>query len=159
MIKNKLLELFFKKELDIVKKQAFNEGVDSNKKDREEMARSLNENNVSMLMGSKGIYIPNEWVDPAFFVITHAEYITQAAHPVYGYKNVLTGEKGYALMGTILPADEKMVKAILKLDPFERWNICTSRNTLSNMWSKSYPLGDITDSDTLLKQLKEVGFI
>lgn len=158
MIKSRLMEFFFKEELDRLKKQAFNEGSTSARNEREKVMQELDEHKLNRLMGSKGIYIPNEWCDPDFFIITHPEYIG-GRRPAYGYKNVLTGEKGYALINTVLPADEKMVEAVLKLNPFERWNMCTSKNTLSNMWSKSYPLGEITDSDTLRKRLKEVNFI
>lgn len=159
MIKIKLLELFLGKHFDAIKKKAFQEGIRFEKQTRDEERSKTDEYIAQDCIGMKGIFIPNEWVDPNFFTITGSMYISQGSQIVHTYVDALTGKEGMALIGTVLPADEKMVKAILKLDPFERWNLCSSKNTLTNMWSKSYPLGEITDSDTLYRKLKEVSFV
>ena len=159
MIKTKLLEMLFGKHLDNVRQQAFQEGVRCEKQSRDDARAKTYEYIAQYCIGMKGIFIPNEWVDPNFFTITGSMYISQGSQIVHTYVDALTGKEGIALIGTVLPADEKMVKAVLKLDPFERWNMCSSKNTLTNMWSKNYPLGKITDSDTLYRKLKEVGFV
>lgn len=159
MIKMKLLEMLFGKHLDNVRKQAFQEGIRCEKQSRDDARIKTDQYIAQDCIGMKGIFIPNEWVDPNFFTITGSVYISKGSQLAHTYTDALTGEEGIALIGTVLPADEKMVKAILKLDPFERWNLCSSKNTLTNMWSKSYPLGEITDSDTLYRKLKEVSFV
>lgn len=159
MIKNLMTKLLLGKTLEEIKTNSFNDGIRFEKEKRHQEKLDTDKWIISNSIGMKGIYISNEWVDPTFFIITDIDYITGNNLPVYKYLNVLTNESGMALIRTVLPADEEMVQAVLKLNPFERWNMCTSKNTLSNMWSKSYPLGNITDSDTLYKRLKEVNFI
>ena len=159
MIRSKLFNILFRKQINQIKNESFQEGVqyeqqrcaDSKSKIEEYLARDW--------IGRKGIFIPNEWVDPNFFTVTGVTNISRGSQLVHTYVDALTGKEGIALIGTVLPADELMVKALLKLNPFERWNMCSSKNTTVNMWSKNYPLEEITDSEVLYRKLKDVNFI
>ncbi len=159
MIKNKLLKILFGKQIDQIRNEAFHQGVLHEQQTRCLSRSKTDEYLAQEWIGRKGIFIPNEWVDPNFFTITGSMYISQGSQLVHTYVDALTNEEGIALIGTVLPADELMVKAVLKLNPFERWNMCSSKNTMVNMWSKDYSLEEITDSDILYRKLKEVGFV
>ncbi len=112
-------------------------------------------------IGKKAIFIPNEWTDPGFYIVTGIVTICKDDKPVHEVFDVINNVKGFCLPGTIYLADEKMVKAILKLNPFERWNLSAGKSYMSNMWEKSYPNDDsmVTPSDILENKLKGVGFI
>ena len=53
----------------------------------------------------------------------------------------------------------QMIDAILKLTPFERWNLSVGKEYVDNMWSKTYPPEkELTPPDVLRESLKTVGF-
>lgn len=108
--------------------------------------------------GKKIIYCSNEWEDPLFGVVIGVEYVTLAKQPMLVVECALTKRIGFVHPGSYYIADEAMVDCILKLNPFERWNMF-ARNQSYNMWTKGYPNGPITEPTELKKQLKASGFI
>lgn len=112
-------------------------------------------------IGQKVIYCSNEWEDPLFGTIVGTTSFTNVSDPMYVVENAFGGSPHYCFNGTLYYADEKMVDAILKLNPFERWNMNLAKGYISpNMWDKHYPpVCDITPSAILKQKLKEVGFI
>jgi hypothetical protein len=109
-------------------------------------------------IGKKVIYCSNEWEDPFFGTMKGVTFVTQAKQPMGVAVNALTGEETMLHPDGYMYADEKMVDCVLKLNPFERWNI-HKRGATDHMWSKWYANGDITDGELLKSKLIEVGFI
>lgn len=102
------------------------------------------------------------------FVSLIVEYHTTSSVPMLKCKNALYGHPGfiteeffYVKLGTYLIADELMTNAVLKLNPFERWNLTTGKSfTTSNMWVKWYPeKKELSHPFVLEKALREVGFM
>ena len=150
----KLIRFLAKKQID----DAFIAGAID--RERRQYREKLETNLFSIRddFGKKVIYCSNEWEDPIFAVIYGVAYITAAKVPMAKGLNVLTGEEVMLDPGSYHYADTKMVDAILKLNPFERWNI-GMRYKYENMWSKAYPNGPITEPEVLRNKLKELGFI
>jgi hypothetical protein len=109
-------------------------------------------------IGKKVIYCSNEWEDPLFAIITEKKYLGNNLQLFAGGINVLTNEEIILFTGSYYYADEKLVDCILKLNPFERWNM-SARYRGYNLWSKAYPNGELTDPVVLKQKLKDVNFI
>jgi hypothetical protein len=112
-------------------------------------------------VGQKVIYCSNEWADPLFGTVVAIVSFTNTSDPMYAVEDAFGGCPRYCFNGTLYYADEKMVDAILRLDPFERWNMNLARGYINpNMWEKCYPpICDITPPAILKQKLKDVGFI
>lgn len=111
---------------------------------------------VKSWLGKKVIIITNEWEDPIFGTVIF--YPEKGVEDLIAIQNALSPNTFpiFISPSSVILADDYMVEAILKLNPFERWNI-RNRSGM-NMWSKGYPLGSITDSETLKGKLQEAGF-
>lgn len=151
------LQKLFPKTFDRFKNQVISE--ERNRLSQHEHERRLNSQIAlaETCVGEKVIYCSNEWQDPIFGTVNSFEIITNSVF--LNIKNVLDGEIYTQHVGSVLKADEKMVRAVLKLDPFERWNLTAGKVLCSNMWEKSYQNKEITAPHILLKKLLEVGFI
>jgi hypothetical protein len=123
---------------------------------------------IENAMGKKIIYCSNEWTDPDFGTVVGVEYFTKDNNLILKCKNALFGVQGhnvedffYVMLGTYFMADELMTNAILKLNPFERWNLRTGTSvTVSNMWGKWYPeKKQLTHPSTLENNLRKAGFM
>ena len=123
---------------------------------------------IENAMGKKIIYCSNEWTDPDFGTVVGVEYFTKDNNPILKCKNALFGVQGhnvedffYVMLGTYIMTDELMTNAILKLNPFERWNLRTGTYvTGSNMWGKRYPeKKQLTHPSILEYNLRKAGFM
>lgn len=114
---------------------------------------------VEDAQGKKIIYCSNEWTDPLFGTVVGSQLVTQSQQPMLVVECALTGQAFLIHPNSYYHADKKMVECILKLNPFERWNMSSTQCHRSNIWEKSYPNGVITPSCKLLEMLKQVGFI
>ncbi len=112
-------------------------------------------------IGKKIIYCSNEWTDPLFAIVTGVTHVTLAQQPMLTCTNVITGEESIVHPGSFYYADELLTLAILKLNPFERWNMSVGKlSHMTNMWNKWYPPKEkITDPIVLEDKLREVGFL
>ena len=164
ILKHFLLK-FLSKEIDEIKQRHYDHGYSLGKSNAVKDNRSeIDQLKISIMkddIGEKVIYCSNEWVDPVFAVIEGLESFNNTDLPMYKARNVLNDETVYFFNRSVYLADEKMVDAILKLNPFERWNMNLAKGYLApHMWSKWYPPPkDVTDPVILKQQLKEVNFI
>lgn len=164
ILKQLLLKLL-NKEIRRIKQEQYDQGYTLGKFHAEEERRTerlrVKESVMKDDIGEKVIYCSNEWQDPVFAIIEGLQSFGNVDGPMYKARNVLTNEIVYFFEGTVYLADEKMVDCILKLDPFERWNIKASKTYLGDhMWSKWYPPKKQVTAPAILKQkLKEVNFI
>jgi hypothetical protein len=112
-------------------------------------------------IGKKIIYCSNEWTDPLFAIITGVTHVTLAQQPMLTCTNVITGEESIVHPGSFYYTDELLTLVILKLNPFERWNMSVGKlSHMTNMWNKRYPPKEkITDPIVLEDKLREVGFL
>jgi hypothetical protein len=112
---------------------------------------------IKSWLGKKVIILTNEWEDPVFGIVRFYPML-KGGEDLIAIQDVLNpdGDPIFTLPSSILPADDKMIEAILKLNPFERWNM-RNRSGI-NLWSKNYPLGPTTDSKTLARKLQKAGF-
>lgn len=163
-IKNILLELL-EKEIKLIKEEHYAWGHHTGKRDaqveKEEERQRIEISIMEDSIGRKVIYCSNEWEDPLFGIITGVATFTRAGNAMYVVQNVLTKQTHYCFNGTLHCSDEKMVDAILKLNPFERWNMNLAKGYLApNMWEKSYPpIKGPTDPALLKQKLKDANFI
>ena len=164
-ILKQLLLKFLSKEIEEINKKQYDNGCHVGAqmavKDRQEMLTSTKIKIMELDIGENVIYCSNEWEDPVFAVIEGLERFNNTDLPMYKARNVLNDETVYFFNGSVYLADEKMVDAILKLDPFERWNMNLAKGYLApHMWSKQYPpTRNVTDPVILKQRLKEVNFI
>lgn len=164
ILKQLLLKLL-NNEIRQIKQEQYDQGYTLGKfyTDQERRAERLCAKETVMKgdIDEKVIFCSNEWKDPVFAVIEGLQHFGNTDGPMYKARNVLTNETVYFFEGTLYLADEKMVDCILKLNPFERWNMNLSKGYIGdNMWSKWYqPKQDITDPTILKQRLKEVNFI
>lgn len=164
MLKQLLLK-FLNKDIEQMKDQAYKQGHcdGGNHFYREQNAERLRVKELVMMtnIGKKVIYTSNEWEDPTFAIIEGLESFHNVDGFMYKARDVLNNQTVYFFEGTVYLADEKMVDCVLKLDPFERWNIKSARENINeNMWSNWYPpQRSVTDPVILKRRLKEVNFI
>jgi hypothetical protein len=160
----KLLIGFLHKEIKKIKREQYSSGYSRRHQQIEEQKENLRNAELSVMqdwIGQKVIYCSNEWEDPLFGTIVAITSFNNTSCPMYVIEDVFGDSPRYCFNGTLYYADEKMVDAILKLNPFERWNMNLARGYLeTNMWSKSYPpSAPLTDPIVLKQKLKEAGFI
>lgn len=165
MLKRFLLKFLYL-EIEEIRDRArilgYDAGYEDAIKEREAERRRVKEITMNDNIGKKVIYTSNEWEDPSFAIIEGVEVIPNSIDGfMYRARDVLTNQTLYFFEGTLYLADEKMVDCILKLNPFERWNMNLAKGYLApNMWEKCYPpQTELTDPVTLKQKLKEVYFI
>lgn len=114
---------------------------------------------IKKSIGKKVIFCPNEWQDPVFVTVDNIIYVSMSDNPMAVGVDVLTGQQVCLFADTYYPADARMIKTILKLDPFERWNMSVGR--LSHMclkWDSNGTKHELTHPDAILIKLIESGF-
>jgi hypothetical protein len=136
-------------------------GYNSAKKEIVDQKQNILEFEIQESLGKKIIYCPNEWEDPMFAIVTGVDYVTLSKAPMITCKNVLTSEASMVFPGSFYYADELLTLSILKLNPFERWNLSVGKLAhMNNMWQKGYQPNHIINSAERLEQkLREVGFM
>lgn len=171
MIKNLFIKFGLWLAQDEIQKIKFeaNSKAELKETEREKSKLIIQEYEVEYVMGKKIIYCSNEWSDPGFGTVVGLEYHTGGDVLMLKCKNALYGHPGfmnteeffYVMLGTYLIADELMTNAVLKLNPFERWNLTTGKSiSVSNLWTKWYPeKKELFHPFVLEKALREVGFM
>lgn len=160
-----IFKKIFHDRIEAEKRASFIDGKYQNQKEYNDLAAKERESDTAFKLekaiGKKAIFIPNEWMDPSFLIITGMTTISNSNIPVHEAYDVLNEVSTIAFVDSIYLADEQMVLAMLKLNPFERWNMSAGKVYLNNMWTKTYPLNeeDVTSSDVLEAKLRQVNFI
>lgn len=157
----KLIKWFAKDLIQKTEEKAAIAGYNLAKQEIEDNKRIDLEFSMKEAIGKKIIYCSNEWSDPLFAIVTGITHVTLSQQPVLACKDVITGEDSIVYPGSFYYADELLTLTILKLNPFERWNMSVGKlSHMTNMWNKWYPPKEsITDSIVLESKLREVGFL
>jgi hypothetical protein len=74
-------------------------------------------------VGKRVIYTSNEWEDPVIGKVIRVDYITKARCPVLVVADVLSGEERIILTDQVYEYSPEILDAILKLSPYQRWNM------------------------------------
>lgn len=168
MIKNLFIKFGLWLAQDEIQKIKFeaNSKAEQKETERKESKLIVQECEIEYAMGKKVIYCSNEWTDPDFgTVVGYEEWrgvpMLKCKNALYGHSGSITEEFFYVMLGTYFIADELMTNVVLKLNPFERWNLKTGRNvSTTNMWAKWYPQEKELFHPIVLKTtLREVGFM
>lgn len=126
-----------------------------NEKDKQ-LEEQYNSNDI----GKKIIYCPNEWQDPLFGWIIGTDRVTAGNSLMVKVKNALTDEIVLVHPESFFYTDEMFTLAILKLNPFERWNMKVAKLYYSNlMWTERYRKESISDKQELDYALRKSGFL
>ncbi len=136
-------------------------GYNRAKKEIEDHKQIILDFEIKESLGKKIIYCSNEWEDPMFAIVTGVTYVTLSKTPMIACRNVLTNEDSMVFPGGFYYADELLTLSILKLNPFERWNLSVGKLAhMTNMWQKWYkPNSVITPTKILETKLRKVGFL
>lgn len=158
---SKLISKLASKQIKEAKIQAKTEGYQEgiNKYWNEKEQRLEHEYNTSAV-GKKIIYCSNEWQDPHFGIIEGTERVTTGHRLMVKSKDVLTGETHFIHPESFFYTDELLTLAILKLNPFERWNMSIGKlSHMHLMWNKRYQKEQITPTREIEHQLRKCGFL
>lgn len=156
-----LISKLASKQIELAKIRAINDGIKIGirkyvKEKEERLEIQYNTSDV----GRKIIHCSNEWEDPHFGIIVGTEKITASDYLMVKSKNVLTGEINHIFPESFFYADELLTLAILKLNPFERWNMSIGKlSHMSLMWNKYYQKEQITPTRELEFKLRKCGFL
>ena len=134
---------------------AFREGYHTAKNESFESRKCSEVFEMEMLLGLKVIVLSNEWEDLLVGTAVRIEYITKASQPVLVIKNCFTGRE-VLTFSQVLQFDEETLVALLKLTPYERWNIRVPHCPVK--WDKK-KIEEITDPGTFYNKLKDINFI
>lgn len=102
------------------------------------------------------IFFGNEWEDPVIGHVVGPLRTFNTSEPMAAVKNVLNDQTYHTWYSSLKYADYEMVTAVLKLNPFERWNLYTRAHV--NMWSKGYPNGSIRTPKEIMDILESKDF-
>lgn len=134
---------------------AFHAGYDLAKKEVNDYRIEMKLFELTELVGKKVIVFGNEWEDMLVGTATKIDFITRAKQPVLVVEDCFTGQE-LTVYGHVCEFHIQTLDALLKLNPFERWNL---KSQLAHVgWDKP-KIGQITDPEQFRKNLKEIGFI
>lgn len=148
--------------LDKAHKDGYDLGYATRTKAEIVLNREIAQQNGSYLVDKNCMYFPNKWADPVFFIGKDIEIYGAYGDAVMLIgTNVFTGEEVLAFANSVFEATEPMIEAILKLDPFERWNLVRrdSRLGKNHLWKKTNPNATYLFEDELREKLRSVGFL
>lgn len=152
---DKLLRFLFPNYIDLLGIRAYSQGYDERKAE-ERLSKEINKGTLFNKMIAKPIFtLSNTWEDPTFGIVVNT--ITEKGERHLQAVNILTSEI-YTVHGKVFLADEKLVKAVLKLDPMERWNLHVSHIYGENLWTEPPEGYKPTDPIELFNKLKAQGF-
>lgn len=154
----KILTKLFPKTMKQFGQRRFNEGINYQITEYREQRVKDKQFESTKWIGLKVLAFGNEWEDPVFgYVVAHGPNGENAPQPdMVWMRDVMTNEVHLGFVSALSLADNKTIDAILKLDPFERWNIRSARR--HPVWSKNYPLGQITKPEDIRQKLIAIGF-
>ena len=107
------------------------------------------------LLGKKVITISNEWEDMMVGTVVRIDTITQAKQPILVIKDCFSGTE-YMSFGQVYVFNVETLNALLKLTPYERWNLKVPQAPVS--WNKT-AIDEITPPAKFRQNLKTIGFI
>lgn len=157
----KILEFLFSKYFAQSWKQGYLQAQADDRCERIRGRSIETQQRVSKLLGQKVIFLPNEWQNPVFGFVVQP-YVTEEStlsDSEVLVKDVLTGVTAPYSVQSLYLADTRLVLAVLKLDPLERYNLSAGRVHLTNMW-KTPPLEYLAPNTVeLYQRLKQVNFV
>lgn len=112
---------------------------------------------LARLLGKRVVILPNEWQDPTFATVIGPYGSDSKDVELQEFFSKIPLKFPYPYKSLYL-ADRKMVEAILKLDPMERWNLSAGKVYNSNLWKPQGKGDHYTPSDILLKKLEDNNF-
>lgn len=115
---------------------SFNDGYRLKEKQISDDACIFLDFQLKRSINKKIIYCSNEWEDPIFGIVNGFKLFGNLQKPFLSVKNILTNEICYIDCNSYLTADFKMVQTILKLDPFERWNLTTDTDGVNSFFGE-----------------------
>lgn len=74
-------------------------------------------------LGKTIIYTSNEWENPVIGKVVRIVYITKAVKPVLMVADLISGEELMILTNQVYEYSPEMLKAVMLLNPYQRWNI------------------------------------
>lgn len=152
---NKLIHKIASKQIA----QAFNQGYFHKLQETIDNRRIDDEYVIRQSIGKKVIYCPNEWQDPVFVTIDNIVYVSKADNPMAVGVDVLTGQSVCLFANSYFPAYAKMIKTVLKLNPFERWNMSVGRlSHMSLKWDSKGTKKELTHPSAIIIKLIQCGF-
>lgn len=112
---------------------------------------------LARLLGKRVVILPNEWQDPTFATVIgpYGSNNTDVELQEFFRKTPLKFPYPYK---SLYFADRKMVEAILKLDPMERWNLSAGKVHNSNLWKPQGKNDHYSKPEELLKKLEDNNF-
>ncbi len=119
--------------------------------------RDSEKTSLNKSIGEKIIYCPNTWQDPIFAVILTVNNVNDQVY--FLIRNVLTDEKSIITLGSFFYTNELLTLSILKLNPFERWNLAIGRLSINHYkWIRNKD-SEITNSLSLENELRRNNFL
>lgn len=154
----KILRYLFPRIFESIENLAYNKGWRARTQEDENFRKFTKEQAVTEWLNKPVIFFGNEWEDPiigiAFKVVDSSVFNTN--EPMVKVYDYITNKTFYTWTSSLLYADMKMIYAILRLNPFERWNI---RSRMSvNVWEKSYPNRPVKTEQEIMDCLHKNGF-
>lgn len=110
---------------------------------------------LEQLIGKKVITINNEWEDMVIGIVTSTTRIAKTNHLVLSINDCFTGLE-YFSSGPVYKFDIETLNALLKLTPYERWNLRVPHAPV--VWGKPFSK-IITPPAKFRENLKTVGYI
>ncbi len=127
----KMLNLYTKEQVEVIRKcEKLNGKIEESDryfKRKEEIEISCIEQDV----GKPFICISNEWENPVIGIVLGVEFVSAARQPVVKIYDFIS-DSVKIIFGKRLPFNDYNLNAILKLDPYERWNLMTCSNLKEN---------------------------
>lgn len=161
-----LLIAGIKSHISIVRSEAYDLGcsdtIEITQKGNEASKRAISRFTANEFIGKKCMYFPNEWADPCFFIATEFREDEKFGDGIMLVgKELFIGHEVYMFPEAVFEASPKMISAILKLNPLERWNLTrrTYRIEVNNKWVKTNASDKRTPSVELRKKLQALNFL
>jgi len=121
--------------------EKLHEGISQERTRQQEFRDKIELTELQSLVGKPVIGFSNEWENIVVGVVTDLQFISKAQKPIPVVFNYLTGKEQLVIC-KLMPFTEQRLKALIKLDPYERWCLISPSN-------KPYRVNDITKKPKL----------
>ena len=132
--------------------EAVNLALCSDQQRRNEESDKINSFQYYEQLGSIVIYTSNEWTDLVIGTVIRIDHITQNNCPVLIIDDILSSEERMILTHQVYPFSREMREAILKLNPWERWNLKSLNSPVP--WNKPKQSSQLLTNSEILNMLK-----
>lgn len=112
---------------------------------------------LARLLGKRVVILPNEWQDPTFATVIGPYGSNRTVVQLQEFFSKIPLKFPYPYKSLYL-ADRRMIEAILKLDPMERWNLSAGKAFNSNLWKPQVKNDHYSKPEELLKKLEDNNF-